>query len=377
MYAGTDTGCIRAYKLPLSSEQQEVRCFSGAVTRLRLSHDDSLLYATSADGSLFVFEVKERDPVRSIAKRCTPFCSRQLFCHNPHVIPQQILLGLWLQFSVWCVRDQGEKMPYADEVLLPKLDLDEKKQRILELEGQVSCLFLTWTNLFCPMRSIQRVSASFHCIGVGHQNWPHQIFTGTNGGVLSQVRDVTLQNEYNMRLKDVAMAEQIKELLDKHAAEVEEQAKRYEMLQQEKSERENKLMQEIQQSAQRQQAIFDVNHQIMLICFTHGGDAVVVFSIASPLSCQQTKDGMSGRCGETLCKIRCGAEQAQLAALDDQYQAKVLSEIQRYEELVRDKEALNAHWDDQTKQLVDSHDKLLQEVTDDFTAKLQVVLPHG
>lgn len=70
LYAGTDTGCIRAYKLPLSGEQQEVRCFSGAVTRLRLSHDDSLLYATSADGSLFVFEVKERDPLRSMAKRC-------------------------------------------------------------------------------------------------------------------------------------------------------------------------------------------------------------------------------------------------------------------------------------------------------------------
>jgi hypothetical protein len=28
-------------------------------------------------------------------------------------------------------------MEYADEFLLPKADLDEKKQRILELEGQV------------------------------------------------------------------------------------------------------------------------------------------------------------------------------------------------------------------------------------------------
>ncbi|CAL8468481.1 g8021 [Coccomyxa elongata] len=181
LYAGTDTGCIRAYKLPLSGEQQEVRCFSGAVTRLRLSHNDSLLYATSADGSLFVFEVKERDPVRSMAKR-----------------------------------DQGEKMAYAEEVLLPKFDLDEKKQRILELEGQV--------------------------------------------------RDVTLQNEYNMRLKDVAMAERIKELSDKHAAEAVEQARRYEALQQEKSERETKLMQEMQDSAQRQQANPDLNPQNTWSC---------------------------------------------------------------------------------------------------------------
>ena len=69
LYAGTDTGCIRAYKLPLSGEHQETRCFSSAVTRLRLSHDESLLYATSAAGDLFVFEVKERDPVRAVAKR--------------------------------------------------------------------------------------------------------------------------------------------------------------------------------------------------------------------------------------------------------------------------------------------------------------------
>lgn len=31
-------------------------------------------------------------------------------------------------------------MAFADEVMLPKLDLDEKKQRILELEGQVCFL---------------------------------------------------------------------------------------------------------------------------------------------------------------------------------------------------------------------------------------------
>ncbi len=74
-----------------------------------------------------------------------------------------------------------------------------------------------------------------------------------------QVRDVSLQNEYNMRLKDVAMAERIKELSDKHAAEAVEQARRYETLQQEKFERETKLVQEMQDSAQRQQANPDLN----------------------------------------------------------------------------------------------------------------------
>ncbi len=65
-------------------------------------------------------------------------------------------------------------------------------------------------------------------------------------------------------------------------------------------------------------------------------------------------------------------EQAMLAALDDQYQSKVLLEIQRYEELVREKDALNTRWDEQTQELIASHERLLQEVSDDFTAKLQV-----
>ncbi len=42
-------------------------------------------------------------------------------------------------------------MAYAEEVLLPKFDLDEKKQRILELEGQVSCLRFTSSVLSGPI----------------------------------------------------------------------------------------------------------------------------------------------------------------------------------------------------------------------------------
>jgi NADH dehydrogenase/NADH:ubiquinone oxidoreductase subunit G len=34
-------------------------------------------------------------------------------------------------------RDRVEGLSYAEEVLLPKADLDEKKQHIVELEGQV------------------------------------------------------------------------------------------------------------------------------------------------------------------------------------------------------------------------------------------------
>ena len=63
--------------------------------------------------------------------------------------------------------------------------------------------------------------------------------------------------------------------------------------------------------------------------------------------------------------------QAQLSALDDQFQSKQLAEADKYEELSREKEALNESWDEQNRQLLAQHEQLLEEVTTDFTAKQQ------
>ena len=45
-------------------------------------------------------------------------------------------------------RDQGEKLPWADEVFISKADFDDKKQRMSDLEGQVCiwlyCTFTVW-----------------------------------------------------------------------------------------------------------------------------------------------------------------------------------------------------------------------------------------
>ena len=69
LFAGTESGALRSYKLPLGPDYQEAHCCSGAITRLRLSPDDAQLHVTSADGSLFVFDVRDRDPARGVGKR--------------------------------------------------------------------------------------------------------------------------------------------------------------------------------------------------------------------------------------------------------------------------------------------------------------------
>ena len=62
LYGGTESGCIRCYKLPLTGDFQEYRCFSTAVLRLRMGSEDTLLFATSADGCIFMLEAKEWEP---------------------------------------------------------------------------------------------------------------------------------------------------------------------------------------------------------------------------------------------------------------------------------------------------------------------------
>jgi hypothetical protein len=50
--------------IALTGELHDLRCASGGITRLRLSHDDSVLFAAAADGCFLVFDVRDRDTTR-------------------------------------------------------------------------------------------------------------------------------------------------------------------------------------------------------------------------------------------------------------------------------------------------------------------------
>ncbi len=48
----------------ISGVYQEYRCFSTAVLRLCMGSEGTMLFATSADGCIFMFDARERDPLR-------------------------------------------------------------------------------------------------------------------------------------------------------------------------------------------------------------------------------------------------------------------------------------------------------------------------
>jgi len=229
LFAATESGTVRAYKFPLTGEYQEYQCHSGEVTRMSLSHDDAVLFCVAEDGCLYMFDVKDKDPTRAIGKR------------------------------------DKDDVVYSEEVLVTKSDVEEKKQRMQELE--------------------------------------------------TQVNELMMQNEYQLRLKDLNLNEKIKDITDKFTQELESDKTKFELLLQEKNEQEMEYEEKLKQAEER--------------------------------------------------------HQQQLAALEAQFQQKIMAEVERYQQLMQEKELLNEKWDEQNGLLVDSHERVIAELTEEYEAKLQ------
>ena len=228
LFAATETGSVRSYKYPLTGEYQEYQCHCGPITGLRTSFDDSLLFCVSDDGCLFVFDVRDKE-VRAGVKR------------------------------------EKDPVGFAEEVLVTKSDLEEKRTRMQELE--------------------------------------------------TQVNELTMQTEYQLRLKDLNLNEKIKDITEKFTHELEQDKAKFDLLMQEKNEQEMEYEEKLKQAEERhQQAI---------------------------------------------------------QALESQYQQKIMAEVERYQQLQQEKEVLNAKWDEQNTLLVESHERVIQELTEEYEAKLQ------
>ena len=175
-------------------------------------------------------------------------------------------------------------LPWAEEVLVSKTELDEKQQRMQELE--------------------------------------------------TKVNEITMQTEYQLRLKDLHLHEKLREASDQHASELVAEKKRFELLSQEKNEMELEY--------------------------------------------------------EEKLRVHQNRSQQQLNALDSQYQQKILTEVERYQQLLQEKDNLNrrhrfgeccafgcqevacvVRWDEQNALLTEAHETTVQELTEEYEGKLQ------
>lgn len=145
LFAGTDKGTIRSYKYPLNGDFHEYKCQNGAISKLVLASGGTTLISTSVDGSLIVFELKSNDLESKLRK-------------------EQLAL------------------PWAEEILVTKSELDEKRQKMMEME--------------------------------------------------TKVNELTMQTEYQLRMKDLTLQEKLKEESDRHEAELDAEKRKFELLSQ-------------------------------------------------------------------------------------------------------------------------------------------------
>ena len=158
-----------------------------------------------------------------------------------------------------------EIVAFAEEILVTKSDLEEKTQSMAELK--------------------------------------------------QKVEELTMQNEYQLRLKDLNYTEKIKEATDKFNAELDGDKKNYELLLQSKNDMEMEYEEKIKQLEER--------------------------------------------------------HQQQLQALEAQYQQKIMTEVERYTQLVSEKDLMNEKWEEQLAAQREEHERLMQETADNYLERLQ------
>lgn len=130
-----------------------------------------------------------------------------------------------------CNNREQERLDWAVEVLVTRSELDEKKNRMAELEQQV-----------------RRASRAKPCLKHTIAGQPAQILPGCGVCAIllrlcisiclsrwyacfaAQVAELTMQTEYQLRLKDLHLQERVKELTEKFTAELENDRQKFELL---------------------------------------------------------------------------------------------------------------------------------------------------
>lgn len=98
LLAGTESGTLKAYEVPFTGQSNDIECHSAPITRIRVAPDESHIFTIAEDGSLAIFELDSKDP-----------------SGKKH--------------------DMG--LPYAEEILVTKSDIQEKMATMNELKNKV------------------------------------------------------------------------------------------------------------------------------------------------------------------------------------------------------------------------------------------------
>uniref|UniRef100_A0A8C6VLZ3 Cilia and flagella associated protein 57 n=1 Tax=Naja naja TaxID=35670 RepID=A0A8C6VLZ3_NAJNA len=275
VFTGTSAGTIRSmkYPLPLHKEFNEYQAHAGPVSKISITSDDQFLLTSAEDGCIIIWKVYDKE-------------------------------GRGLK--------REREVPYSDEVLITRTDMEEKTQVMLELK--------------------------------------------------TRVEELKMENEYQLRLKDMNYSEKIKELTEKFIQEMESLKTKNQVLQTEKEK------QEIQHQEQLSELIEKQSREVQDL--ESGNNQKLLLEYEKYQELQMKSQRMQEEYEKQLHEMEENKSQA-LEELTEYYEAKLLEKGTLLEEAQDDARQQLREFEETKKQIEEDEDREIQDIKIKYERRLR------
>ncbi|XP_048352772.1 cilia- and flagella-associated protein 57 isoform X2 [Sphaerodactylus townsendi] len=275
VFTGTSSGAIRSmkYPLPLHKEFNEYPAHHGPVTKMSITVDDQFLLTSAEDGCLVVWKIYDKE-------------------------------GRGLK--------RERDVPYSDEVLITRTEMEEKTQVMLELR--------------------------------------------------TRVEELKMENEYQLRLKDMNYSEKIKELTEKFIQEMESLKTKNQVFKTEKEK------QEIQHQEQLAELIEKQTREVQDL--ESGNNQKLLLEYEKYQELQMKSQRMQEEYEKQLHEMEENKSLA-LEELTEYYEAKLLEKITLLEEAQDDARQQLREFEETKKQIEEDEDREIQDIKIKYERRLR------
>ncbi|CAM6094904.1 unnamed protein product [Calypogeia fissa] len=277
LFAGTEVGSIRAYRYPLSGDFYEVQAITSPVTRVCVTADSTLLLCAGDDGAVVIFDVRDKE--KTLAS---------------HV-----------------ARKDKDVTHWAPEVLVLKVDLEDLKARVQDLEQQL-------------------IEVQTHC-------------------------------EYQLKVKDEGIALTVKELTDTFNKDFAESKVAYELLIQQGKEKELEL-------ELKQKQIEEIQ-ELRLIEMEEQYSKKMMVEVARYQALETEKEFLRLEYAEDRAVMEDKHEKA-LVGLTDAYESKLEAHESAYGKLKEQVTQERLEFEETRHQMEEDTDKEIEDLKEKFDSQL-------
>ncbi|XP_061488605.1 cilia- and flagella-associated protein 57 isoform X1 [Rhineura floridana] len=275
VFTGTSAGTIRSmkYPLPVHKEFNEYQAHAGPVTKMSITADDQFLLTSAEDGCIVIWKVYDKE-------------------------------GRGLK--------RERDVPYSDEVLITRTDMEEKTQIMLELK--------------------------------------------------TRVEELKMENEYQLRLKDMNYNEKIKELTEKFIQEMESLKTKNQVLKAEKEK------QEVQHQEQLTELMEKQSREVQDL--ESGNNQKLLLEYEKYQELQMKSQRMQEEYEKQLHEMEENKSQA-LEELTEYYEAKLLEKTTMLEEAQDEARMQLREFEETKKQIEEDEDREIQEIKIKYERRLR------